>query len=321
MGSGLTEGYLELRRKTVARDRSLREKVMSLEEAAKLVKDGDRVGIGGSTLSRTPIAMIWALIRAGRKRLSCSRGIMSSDGELLLGSGASDHLVTSWFSQGIVWGVSKVMRLYTESKRARFDEWSHMAMGLRFRAGAMGVPFLPMRSMMGSDVIARLPEARQIDCPFTGEKLVLVPALNPDVALIHVQRCDSYGNAQIDGLQFLDIDLAMAANRVILTTERIVSNDQIRRAPDQTKIPFLAVEAVVEVPFGCAPHECYGVYEPFFKHHDMYAELIRKDPAKGIAEYLDRYFYGPKSWTEYLDLIGMEELLDAARRGRSIYDD
>jgi glutaconate CoA-transferase subunit A len=321
MGSGLSEGYLELRRKTVARDRSLREKVMSLEEAAKLVKDGERVGIGGSTLSRTPIAMIWALIRAGRKGLVCSRGIMSSDGELLLGSGASDHLITSWFSQGIVWGVSKVMRLYMESKRARFDEWSHMAMGLRFRAGAMGVPFLPMRSMMGSDLIARLPEVRQIDCPFTGEKLVLVPALNPDVALIHVQRCDAYGNAQIDGLQFMDIDLAMAANRVILTTERIVSNEQIRRAPDQTKIPFLAVEAVVEVPFGCAPHECYGVYEPFFKHHDMYAELIRNDPARGIAEYLDRYFHAPKSWTGYLDLIGMEELLDAARRGRSIYDD
>jgi glutaconate CoA-transferase subunit A len=213
------------------------------------------------------------------------------------------------------------MRLYTESKRARFDEWSHMAMGMRFRAGAMGVPFLPMRSMMGSDVIARLPEVREMTCPYTGEKLILVPALNPDVALIHVPRCDPYGNAQIDGLQFMDIDLAMAANKVILTTERIVSNEQIRRAPDQTKIPFLAVEAVVEVPFGCAPHECYGLYEPFFKHHDMYAELIRKDPAKGIAQYLDRYFYEPKSWTEYLDLIGMEELLDAARRGRSIYDD
>jgi glutaconate CoA-transferase subunit A len=321
MGIGLTEEYLELRRKTVARDRSLHEKVTSLEEAAKLVKDGDRVGIGGSTLSRTPIAMIWALIRAGRKRLTCARGIMSSDGELLLGAGASDHVITSWFSQGIVWGVSKIMRLYTESKRARFDEWSHMAMGMRFRAGAMGVPFLPMRSMMGSDVLARLPEVREMSCPYTGEKLILVPALNPDVALIHVQRCDPYGNAQIDGLQFMDIDLAMAANKVILTTERIVSNEQIRRAPDQTKIPFLAVEAVVEVPFGCAPHECYGLYEPFFKHHDMYAELIRKDPAKGIAQYLDRYFYEPKNWTEYLDLIGMEELLDAARRGRSIYDD
>jgi len=317
----LADAYLELRRRTVERDRSLREKVMSLEEAAKLVKDGDRVGIGGSTLSRTPMAMIWALIRAGRKRLSCSRSIMSSEGELLFGSGASDHVLTSWFSQGIVWGVSKVMRLYTESKRARFEEWSHMAVGMRFRAGAMGVPFLPMRSMMGSDVIARLSDVKQIECPFTGEKLVLVPALNPDVALIHVQRCDAYGNAQMDGLQFMDVDLAMAANRVILTTERIVSNDQIRRAPDQTKIPFMAVDAVVEAPFGCAPHECYGVYEPFFRHLDMYAEMIRRDPAKGIAEYLDRYFHGPKSWTEYLALIGVEEMLDAARRGRRIYDD
>jgi glutaconate CoA-transferase, subunit A len=317
----LTEAYLELRRRTVERDRSLREKVMSLEEAAKLVNDGDKVGIGGSTLSRTPMAMVWALIRARRTGLSCSRSIMSSEGELLFGSGASDHVLTSWFSQGIVWGVSKVMRLYTESKRARFEEWSHMAVGMRFRAGAMGVPFLPMRSMMGSDVIARLPDIREIDCPFTGEKLVLVPALNPDVALIHVQRCDAYGNAQMDGLQFMDVDLAMAANRVILTTERIVSNDQIRRAPDQTKIPFMTVDAVVEAPFGCAPHECYGVYEPFFKHLDMYAELIRKDPAKGIADYLDRYVYGPKSWTEYLGLIGVEDMLDAARRGRRIYDD
>jgi len=317
----VTQKYLELRRKTVERDRSLREKVMSPEEAAALVQDGEVVGIGGSTLSRTPMAMVWALIRAGRKQLTCARGIMSSEGELLFGAGASDHVITSWFSQGIVWGVSKVMRYYTESGRARFDEWSHMAMGLRFRAGAMGVPFLPMRSMMGSDVIARLPDVHEIDCPFTGEKLVLVPALNPDVALIHVQRADPFGNAQMDGLQFMDMDLAMAANRVILTTERIVSNDQIRRAPDQTKIPFLAVDAVVEVPFGCAPHECYGVYEPFFRHHDMYAGLLRKDPVKGIADYLDRYFYAPKSWTEYLGLIGLDEVLDAARRGRSIYDD
>ena len=317
----MTEAYLELRRRTAERDRSLREKVMSLEEAARLVSDGDKIGIGGSTLSRTPMAMIWALIRAGRKHLSCSRSIMSSEGELLFGSGASDHVLTSWFSQGIVWGVSKVMRHYTESKKARFEEWSHMAVGMRFRAGAMGVPFLPMRSMMGSDVITRLGDIKEMACPFTGEKLVLVPALNPDVALIHVQRCDAYGNAQMDGLQFMDIDLAMAANRVILTTERIVSNDQIRRAPDQTKIPFMTVDAVVEVPFGCAPHECYGVYEPFFQHLDLYAKLIREDPVKGMAEYLDRYLYGPKSWTQYLDLIGLDELLDAARRGRRIYDD
>jgi glutaconate CoA-transferase subunit A len=267
------------------------------------------------------MAMIWALIRAGRKDLSCARSITSSEGELLFASGTSQHILTSWFSQGIVWGVSRVMRLYTEADRARFEEWSHMAVGLRFRAGAMGVPFLPMRSMMGSDLISRLPDTRQIDCPFTGEKLVLVPALNPDFALIHVQRCDAYGNAQIDGLPFMDLDLAMAANRVILTAERVVSNDQIRRAPDHTKIPFLAVDAVVEVPFGSAPHECFGLYEPLFKHLDAYATQIKQDPELGVRAYLDRYFYGPKSWTEYLGLLGLEELLDASRRGKSIYDD
>ena len=317
----MTKPYLELRRKTTARDRSLYEKVMTLEEAAGLVEDGDTVGIGGSTLSRTPMAMIWALIRAGRKNLSCARSITSSEGELLFASGACDHILTSWFSQGIVWGVSKVMRHYTESGKARFEEWSHMAVGLRFRAGAMGVPFLPMRSMLGSGIIRRLPDVHEMACPFTGEKLVLIPALNPDVALIHVQRCDPYGNAQMDGLSFMDLDLAMAADRVILTSERIVSNDQIRRTPDQTKIPFFAVEAVVEVPFGCAPHECYGVYEPFFEHLDQYAALIRQDPESGMRDYLARHVYEPKSWTDYLDLLGLEELLAAARRGRSIDDD
>jgi glutaconate CoA-transferase subunit A len=312
--------YSDLRGKMAERDRSLREKVVSLEEAATFVHDGDAVGIGGSTMSRTPMGMIWALIRAGRKKLSCSRGIVSSDGDLLFASGACDHIVTSWFSQGILWGVSKVMRHYVETGKAQYDEWSHMAIGMRFRAGAMGVPFMPIRSMLGSGVLQQRPEAVEIDCPFTHEKVLLVPALNPTVALIHVQRCDAYGNAQIDGLQFMDIDLAMAADRVILTTERIVSNDQIRRAPDQTKIPFFAVDAVVELPFGCAPHECYGVYEPMMRHMEYYVGLVNKDPVAGMQEYLDRFVYGPKSWTEFLDLVGMHDLLKAARAGRVIAD-
>jgi glutaconate CoA-transferase, subunit A len=312
--------YSKLRKDLAQRDRSLREKVVSLEEAASFVHDGDSVGIGGSTMSRTPMGLIWAIIRAKRKKLSCSRCIISSDGDLLYGSGVSDHIITSWFSQGILWGVSKVLRHHVESGKARFDEWSHLAMGMRFRAGAMGVPFLPIRSMLGSDVLKQRPEAKEMTCPFTDEKLLLVPALNPDVALIHVQRCDPYGNAQMDGLQFMDIDLAMAANRVILTTERIVSNDQIRRSPDQTKIPFFAVDAVVELPFGCAPHECYGVYEPMMKHMEYYVELVNKDPVKGMQEYLDRYVYGPKSWNDFLNLIGIEEVLVAARAGKAIYD-
>jgi glutaconate CoA-transferase, subunit A len=314
----VSEHYLDLRRRLAGRDRSLHEKVVTLEEAARLVKDGETVGVGGSTLSRTPMAMIWALVRAGRRRLTCARGITSSEGDWLLASGACDHIVTSWFSQGIVWGISRVMRHHVENGLARFDEWSHMAMGMRLRAGAMGVPFLPMRSMLGSDVLRQRPEAREMNCPYTGEKLLLVPALNPDVALIHVQRCDAYGNAQIDGLQFLDIDLAMAANRVILTTERIISNDQIRRAPDHTRIPFFAVEAVVEVPFGCAPHECSNVYEPFFRHMDYYTALVNKDPVNGMADYLERYVRGPKSWTDYLGMLGLDDLLEAAKNGRSV---
>jgi glutaconate CoA-transferase, subunit A len=316
----LVQPYTKLRKELEERDRSLREKVVSLEEAASFVRDGDSVGIGGSTMSRTPMGIIWALIRSKRKQLSCSRSIMSSDGDLLFGSGASAHVITSWFSQGILWGVSKVMRHFVESGKARYDEWSHLAMGMRFRAGAMGVPFIPIRSMLGSDVLALRPEAKEMICPYTNEKLLLVPALNPDVALIHVQRCDAYGNAQIDGLQFMDIDLAMAANKVVLTTERIISNDQIRRTPDQTKIPFFAVDAVVELPFGAAPHECYGVYEPMIRHMQYYVELVNKDPVGGTREYLDRFVYGPKSWFEFLGLIGVGEVLEAAREGARIYD-
>jgi glutaconate CoA-transferase subunit A len=313
--------YHQLRAATQARDRGLRDKVMSLEEAARLVKDGEHVGIGGCHTSRTPIAMIWALIRARRKDLVISRSITSTEGDLLLASGISRHVITSWFTQGIVWGVSKVMRHYTENRLAQFEEWSHMSIGLRYRAGAMGLPFIPSRSMLGSDVIVRLGGmVRTMSCPFTGEELVLLPALNPDVVLIHVQRCDCYGNAQIDGLQFMDIDMAMAANRVILTTECIVSNDQIRRTPDQTRIPFFAVEAVVEVPMGSAPHECYGLYEPFFPHLDEYAART-KDPVKGAQAYLDEYYYEPTSWTDYLARLGMAEVLDACRRGRSVYND
>jgi glutaconate CoA-transferase subunit A len=151
--------------------------------------------------------------------------------------------------------------------------------------------------------------------------LLLVPALNPDVALIHVQRCDPFGNAQIDGLQFMDIDLAMAADRVILTTERIISNDQIRRAPDQTKIPFFCVDAVVEVPFGAAPHECFGIYEPMMGHMEAYVAKVNTEPVEGMRDYLERHVYGPKTWTDFLSLIGLDSLLEAANRGRSIYND
>jgi glutaconate CoA-transferase subunit A len=313
--------YDHLRSDTTARDRSLHEKVTTLEHAASLIQNGAHVAIGGCMMSRTPMAMIWALVRARRRDLTFSRSIVSSDGDIVFASGIARKVITSWFSQGIVWGISRVMRHWVESGRAEFEEWSHLSMGLRFRAGAMGLPFMPIRSLMGSDVHERVKsQTRQMICPFTGERLVLVPALNPDVAIIHVQRCDPYGNAQLDGLQFMDIDLPLAAKRVIVTTERIVSNDQIRREPDQTKFPFFVVEAVVEVPYGAAPHECYGHYEPFFKQMDLFAELTRKDPERGSREYLGRFYYEPKSWADALERMGLQDLLTATAGGRSIYN-
>lgn len=318
----LVKGYDTLRREIAARDRGLREKVMSLDEAARLVSDGDHVAIGGCTLSRTPMAMIWALIRARRTGLTVSRSITSTEGDLIFASGLGKKIVTSWFSQGIVWGISKVMRHHVENGLAEFDEWSHMAMGLRYRAGGMGIPFMPVRSMVGSDVARiRGDEVKPVRCPFTGDEVMALPALNPDVALIHVQRADAYGNAQLDGLQFMDIDIAMAASKVILTTERIVSNDQIRRTPDHTRIPFFTVEAVVEVPYGSVPHECYGQYEPIFAQLDNYAALTAKDPVAGVKTYLDEFVHGPKDWADYLSKVGLETLLTASRRGRVIYND
>ena len=317
----MVKPYLELREETRARDRSLHEKVVSLDEAVSFVHDGDQVALGGCTLSRTPMALIWSLIRARRKNLTVSRSIVSTEGDLLYGSGASRHIITSWFSQGIVWGVSKVMRHYTETGQANFEEWSHMSLGLRYRAGSMGVPFIPARVLMGSDLYPRLPDIKQMDCPFTGEKLALIPALNPDVAIIHTQRCDPYGNVVNAGLPFMDHDIALAADRVIVTTERIVSNDQIRRTPDQTSIPFFCVDAVVEVPFGCFPHECYGEYEPLFGHIDDYVKIMMGEGPDGVKEYINKYVQGPDTWNDYLELLGTKNIVEAMILGRETYND
>lgn len=298
--------YAELRQRLAARDRGLRPKVMSLAQAISTVRDGDHVAIGGNTFSRTPFAAIWELVRQKRKNLTVSRSITSTEGDFLLAGGCVEKYMTSWFSQGIVWGLSRVMRDYVENERVAYEEWSHMSLGMMYRAGALGLPFIPTRVMMGSDMPAALRTRLQtMTCPYSGDELLLLPALNPDVALIHVQRSDEYGNAQYDGLPFMDDDLALAADRVILTTEKIIPNDEIRAAPDHTKIPFMAVDAVVEVPFGAAPHECAGHYAPNYAHMDAYAELTRGKGVDGARDYMHRHIYEPAGWEDYLRLIGI----------------
>ena len=158
--------YLDLRERMQARDRGLREKVMSLTDAISLVNDGDHMAIGGNTFSRTPFAAVWEVVRQKKKNLTVSRNITSSEGDMLLAGGCTEHYITSWFSQGIVWGVSKVMRHFMESGAVRYDEWSHMSIGMMYRAGALGLPFMPTRVMMGSDM-ARLvaDDIKEMDCP------------------------------------------------------------------------------------------------------------------------------------------------------------
>jgi glutaconate CoA-transferase subunit A len=113
----------------------------------------------------------------------------------------------------------------------------------------------------------------------------------------------------------------MAAEKVILTTEQIISNDQIRRAPDRTKIPFFCVEAVVEVPYGSVPHECSGLYEPFYSHMDEYAGVTRKEGLEGAREYMKKYVYEPEDWNGFLDRVGLPEVMEASKAGRRMYSD
>jgi len=299
-------GYRDLRQRLAARDRGLRDKTASLRDAIATIRDGDHVAIGGNTFSRTPFAAVWEIVRQHRKHLIVSRSITSTEGDFLLAGGCVDKYVTSWFSQGLPWGLSRIMRDYVENKRVVYEEWSHMSIGMMYRAGAMGIPFLPARVMMGSgmpDALSTRVETMQ--CPYSGDPLFLLPAMNPDVALIHVQRADRFGNAQYDGLPFMDADLALAADRVILTTERIIENDEIRAAPEHTKIPFMAVDAVVEVPKGAAPHECAGCYDASYKTMDAYGDLTRQGGTAAALEYIREYIYESADWNGFIRKLGL----------------
>src|SRR5262249_35348247 len=183
----------------------------------------------------------------------------------------------------------------------------HLAIGLRYQAAAMGVPFLPTFSMLGSDLLPATP-AKTITCPFTGEQVCLVPALFPDVALLHVHRADCFGNAQIDGYPHMDADIAAAASCVILSAEQIVETEQIRRQADRTTIPFFLVDAVVEAPHGAYPHECYGLYEADLDHIGAYARRVAGGGAEAVRAYLAEYVYAPDTFDAYLARFGPDRI-------------
>jgi len=305
------------RRRLEAKAKSAGEKLASLDEAVARVKDGDHIALGGCLYSRTPLALVRALLRRRPRGLAISRNLMCYEGEWCLVAGAIDKIVTSWMGIGLPWGLSRIMREYVESGRVVFEEWSHLGLGLRFRAAAMGLPFLPSLTMLGSDLM-RVGGSKTIACPYTGETLHAVPALFPDVAFLHVHRADRLGNCQIDGYPHMDTDIALAASTVLVTAEEIVPEDEIRRQPDRTVIPAFAVDALVHVPYGSYPHECYGLYDSEPEHFGRYVDDIREHGAGGVARYLDRFVYGPATHGEYLELFGAAALAAARDRAREL---
>ncbi len=309
--------FVEARRRLEAKPPASGDKLVSLSDAASLVADGDHIAIGGCLYSRTPLALLMEIVRQGRRGLSLSRSLMCYEGEWFIAAGAVDTIVTSWMGIGLPWGLSRVLRDAVEGGRVRYEEWSHLGLGLRYRAAAMGVPFLPTLTMLGSDLMD-VGDAKTMTCPFTGETVCLAPALFPEVAVIHVQRADRLGNCQIGGYPHMDVDIALAASNVLVSAEEIVSEDEIRQTADRTSIPGFAVSAVVEVPFGSYPHECYGLYEADFDHLEEYATQRSAKGADAVREYADRYLHGVSTHRQYLDLFGQETLDRHARYAREL---
>jgi glutaconate CoA-transferase subunit A len=309
--------FVEARERLLEKDRSVRDKRTTLADAAALVKDDDEVAIAGCLYSRTPMALLLELLRSRKRGLTLARNLMCYEAELFFVRGAANRIITSWVGIGLPWGIPRVFREYVEGGRARYDEWSHLSLGLRFRAAAMGVPFLPTLSMLGSDLLP-MSDGKTMDCPFTGERLFLVPALFPDVALIHVHRADPFGNCQIDGPPYMDADIAAAAHTVIITAEEIVDPEVIADQADRTSIPHFAVDAVVHVPFGSFPHECYGLYEAMFDHFEEYVSLVNEKGSAGVEEYLAAYVDEPGSFQGFLERFGVGRLLEQQRRAREL---
>jgi glutaconate CoA-transferase subunit A len=259
------------------------------------------------------MALVRELVRQGPRELTLARNLTCTEGEFLMAAGQVERVVTAWMSIGLPWGVSKILRHFVESGRVALEEWSHLALGLRFKAGAMGVPFLPALTMLGSDLMG-VAGTRTVTDPYTGATLAAIPALFPDVALLHVHRADRFGNCQIDGYPHMDADIARAATTVLVTTEELIPEEETRRHGDRTVIPGFVVDALVHVPFGAYPHECYGLYEADVDHFAEYTAAIDARGPGAVADYLDAYARRPPTFADYLDLFGGERLARQRRR-------
>lgn len=278
-------------------------KLCTLSEAVQRnIHDGDSLYLAGFT-HLIPFAAGHEIIRQGRRNLTLARATPDLIYDQMAAAGCASKLIFSYMGNPGV-GSLKVLRRLIESGKVAWEEYSHYGMITRLQAGAAGLPFLPMNQTGALDLEQYNPNYRRVSDPYSGREVVVLPPLHPDVAVVHVQRADANGNAQIWGIIGEQKEAAFAARRVIVTAEEIVDEAVIRSDPNRTLIPEFLVDAVCEVP-GCAhPSYTQGYYDRDNEFYLSWDQLSESDDA--VRSYLDEWVYGVQDRAEYWRKLGPE---------------
>lgn len=287
----------------------MKDKRMTLKEAvSKYTWDGCSLNIG-SICAREPMAVAHEIIRQGRKNITFITDTTSDPAELMVAAGCFSRIEAAYIWIGVVGQGYNIRRAVEEGipNYIEIEPYSNFTAGLRLMAGAMGLPFLPTKSLLGSDIIKYNPKIKVIDDPYGSGPIALVPAATPDTTFIHVQRSDMAGNCQIWGMLGNDDSAARAAKNVVITCEEIVPTSEIRKIPNMTVIPEYAVSAVVELPFCCHPLSvtgCYWMDNPF-RQGFIQASRTRE----GVMAWLDEWVYSVEDHKQYLEKVGRDRLV------------
>ncbi|MBI3990183.1 MAG: CoA transferase subunit A [candidate division NC10 bacterium] len=282
------------------------EKLMTEREAiARLVSDGDYLAYDFSSLTRGPQALVREIIRQRKRDLWVCAEFTLHESALLVGSGCASRIDVGFMGYG-----SYIGKVVAEG-RVRVFEWTNGSLAFRMLAGARGIPFIPMRNLLGTDTL-RHSGAKVVQDPFTGDPICLVPALNPDVFLVHVHQADVFGNARIFGTNLFALEAAMASKKVIVSCEEIIDPSEFRKEPSKTTIPYFLVDAVVHLPFGAYPGGVQGRYDLDLEHIDK-VNAITNDQEMQV--YLQEYIYDIEDHTTFLEKkVGWKRLQELIRR-------
>jgi len=280
------------------------DKVVDLTEAAGLVADGDVVALGGALSYREPMALVRELIRQGRRDLHVVGSAHGIDVDLLVGAGAVRVVEESYVGYEQDFGLAPAYRRAAEAGTLEVRESCCYTILQQLRAAEYGIPFMPVRGILGTDIRRLHPEYAEIRCPFTDQRLVAVPALAPDVALIHGLMADRRGNVHLLRPLVLDERFTFAARKVVVTVERVASEPEVAEAG--VVLPYFAVTAVVEAPFGAHPTSCYPHYTYDRAHLGEWVKAAADDHS--VGQYLRRYVLAPGSEAAYRDMVGADRL-------------